>query len=121
MMLKEFYSVEQFEKEGDSYSAVILLNENHSIFEGHFPQNPVMPGVCMMQIVMDIVENTFEKQLFMQQVSNVKFMSLINPFDSNSIRLDFTVNELDSTFKVKSSITHKGVTAFKMNSSYLEK
>ena len=120
-MLKEFYNVEQFEKEDNSYSAVILLNENHSIFEGHFPNNPVMPGVCMMQIVKDIVENTFEKQLFMQQVSNVKFMSLINPFESNSITLNFTVNESDSMLKVKSSITHKGITAFKMNSSYLEK
>lgn len=52
MLLKDFYKIISLENTVDSkYKAVISINEQHDVFKGHFPGNPIMPGVCMMQII----------------------------------------------------------------------
>ena len=52
MLLKDFYKILSVESIGGSqHIATVLINENHVIFKGHFPDNPIMPGVCMMQII----------------------------------------------------------------------
>ena len=88
MLLKDFYKVISLENPiGSKYIATIIVNENHDVFKGHFPENPIMPGVCMMQIIKELSEQITESSLFMQTLTNVKFMALINPFISSELFL----------------------------------
>jgi len=51
MLIPNLYSVIKVDKIDDSnYKIQIELDSTHAIFQGHFPANPIMPGVCMMQI-----------------------------------------------------------------------
>lgn len=120
-MLKDFYYVKQLQTVENTHTVTVQLNEKHAIFDGHFPDNPIMPGVCMIQIVKNLVEEITQQQWSMAQVSNVKFMALINPFVSNVLDITISIQDLKEELKVKSSITHQGTPAFKMNSSYLLK
>lgn len=46
MLLNDFYKLkEQTESNGD-WSFKVELNPNHSIYTGHFPNQPIVPGVC---------------------------------------------------------------------------
>jgi len=57
MLLHDFYKIISLEKTAESkYLAMILINEEHEVFQGHFPGNPIMPGVCMMQIIKELTE-----------------------------------------------------------------
>lgn len=52
MLLQDFYTLEQLTETGaNKHEATIDINPAHEVFKGHFPDNPVMPGVCMMQII----------------------------------------------------------------------
>ena len=120
MLLKDFYKVQSLDKTADQkYLAVILINEKHEIFKGHFPGNPIMPGVCMMQIIKELTEKITESSLIMQSLSNVKFMALINPevTPELQIELDITVND-DQTIKVKNTTTFNETVALKLGSVY---
>ena len=33
------------------YSVSLRLESSHDIFKGHFPGNPVLPGVCQVEMV----------------------------------------------------------------------
>lgn len=120
MILKDFYKIISLTKNDDhKYVVIILVNENHNVFEGHFPGNPIMPGVCMMQIIKELTEQITERSLFMQSLSNVKFMALINPFVTPELKLelDITVTE-DDLIKVKNTTFFGETTALKLSSVY---
>ena|SRR6187551_1786056 len=120
MLLKDFYKIISLENTADSkYKAVILINEEHDVFKGHFPGNPIMPGVCMMQIIKELTEQITDSSLFMQSLANVKFMALINPFQTPELLLELDVATTeDNLVKVK-NVSYFGETvALKLSSVY---
>ena len=120
MLLKDFYNVILLENPmGSKYIATIIVNENHEVFKGHFPGNPIMPGVCMMQIIKEISEQITECSLFMQTLTNVKFMALINPFVSNKLLLELEINITEEGLvKVKNTTYFNETVALKLSSVY---
>ena len=57
-MLKDFYTLNTLQQiAANTYLCTLTLNAEHPIFKGHFPNNPVTPGVCMMQIVKNLTAN----------------------------------------------------------------
>ena len=62
MLQNNFYTLSsRNDNEKDTISATVLIDKNHPIFKGHFPEKPVLPGVCLMQIIKDILEDKIEQ------------------------------------------------------------
>jgi len=120
MLLKDFYKIISLENTADSkYLVTLLINEKHEVFRGHFPENPIMPGVCMMQIIKELTEQITESSLFMQSLSNVKFMALINPFNTPELRLELDVTTTaENLVKVKNITYFDETLALKLSSVY---
>lgn len=122
MLIQNFYQTIVLQETANlSYNAQIHLNAAHPIFKGHFPDNPVMPGICMIQIIKELTESVLKQELFMEQVSNVKFMALINPEKCAEITINFQVDPTSEKVKVKSNIEYQGTIALKMSSTYIAK
>jgi 3-hydroxyacyl-[acyl-carrier-protein] dehydratase len=120
MVLKDFYKILSEEKTSDSkHNVTILVNEKHEILKGHFPGNPIMPGVCMIQIIKELTEKITQKTLMIQTLSNVKFMALINPENNPELRLelDITITE-DDLVKVKNTTYFNDTIALKLSNVY---
>ncbi|MGO1244067.1 MAG: hypothetical protein ACTJHT_01470 [Sphingobacterium sp.] len=120
MFLKDFYTVENIRAlSAESYQVQIRLNPHHDIFHGHFPNNPVTPGVCMIQIIKDLSETLTGQQLFLAKSSNVKFMAIINPFENPVLDLTLSV-QLDQpgTVRVKNVTTFEQTVALKLTNVY---
>ena len=120
MVLKDFYKVISEEKTTDSkYVITILVNEKHEVFKGHFPGNPIMPGVCMIQIIKELTEKITQSTLMIQTLSNVKFMALINPEATPELRLelDIVITE-DDLVKVKNTTYFNNTVALKLSNVY---
>ncbi|WP_426274476.1 3-hydroxyacyl-ACP dehydratase [Chryseobacterium sp. S-02] len=118
-ILTGFYTLESYEQaENGSFTANISLNKDHDIFKGHFPGNPVTPGVCMMQIVKELTEEFTGKKLFLKSASNVKFMAIINPFETPDLTLQLDINEGEEEIKVKNTTSFGETIALKMSVNY---
>ncbi|CAM3590716.1 3-hydroxyacyl-ACP dehydratase [Flavobacterium chungbukense] len=120
MILKDFYKVLSEEKVSDSkYNVTILVNEKHDVFKGHFPGNPIMPGVCMIQIIKELTEKFTNESLLIQTLTNVKFMALINPEATPELRLelDIVITE-DNLVKVKNTTYFNDTTALKLSTVF---
>jgi len=120
MVLKDFYKILSEEQVSDSkYNITILVNEKHEVFKGHFPGNPIMPGVCMIQIIKELTESITKSSLMIQSLANVKFMALINPEVTPELRLelDVTITE-DDLVKVKNTTYFNDTTALKLSTVY---
>ena len=120
MLLKDFYTIISLDKkDGNKYEAVLTINEKHEVFNGHFPGNPIMPGVCMMQIIKELAEKVTQQTLMMQSLTNVKFMALINPEVTPELKLELDIVETEEgTVKVKNTTTFHETVALKLSSTY---
>lgn len=88
MLQGNFFTITDIKIEGESIKAVLEINPAHEIFNGHFPQTPVVPGVCMMQMVKEVMENVVEKETKLVRADHMKFLSVINPNETKIIQLD---------------------------------
>lgn len=119
MLIPNLYTVRKTEKIDDSNLKVqIELNPNHAIFKGHFPNNPIMPGVCMIQIIKELTESFTSKNLFMSKVSNVKFLVTINPFTHPILDLELNVVQENDEVKIKNSSFIESISALKFSAVY---
>ncbi|WP_264558323.1 3-hydroxyacyl-ACP dehydratase [Flavobacterium sp. N2270] len=122
MLLKDFYKVVQIEKISETkYNSIIELNKDHDVFKGHFPGNPVTPGVCMMQIIKELAQEIVGSSLVMTSSSNVKFMAIINPEINATLRLELEfVGDISTDLKVKNTTYFDETVALKLTNTYIK-
>lgn len=110
MVLKgDFYKVKEKSAAENKISAVIELNAAHEIYKGHFPQQPIVPGVLQVHILKELLEEQSGKKLFMHGGDNIKFTGMIIPEQSPVINIEMNYqlkeNELIADAKLFSGET----------------
>jgi 3-hydroxyacyl-[acyl-carrier-protein] dehydratase len=98
MLQNKLYTIDSFElsEAKDKISAQILLNSEHAIFGGHFPGNPILPGVCTVQIIKELLEKTMEKEIQLTRASNIKYLGFINPVITHEIQFDLLIKNTET-------------------------
>jgi len=86
MLLNDFFTITNKESSATEIWAELVINADHKIFEGHFPNQPVVPGVCMMQIVKEILEHVIGKATQLAEAVDMKFLAIIDPQQNNLIQ-----------------------------------
>lgn len=114
MLQGNFFTIGSIAQEDNAAKAVIEINPAHEIFIGHFPGTPVVPGVCMMQIVKEIVEDILSKDIRLIKAEHIKFLSVINPKQTSSVQFDlkYTITDGRDIISI-ASLYNEGVVYFK--------
>lgn len=93
-LLKDFYQTTHEESTGDhSLGATLELNASHPIFGGHFPGQPIVPGVCMVQMVKEALEKRLGRPARLTASRNIKFLHVINPLQHGTVALHLDFRE----------------------------
>ena len=71
----------------------IILNPDHLIYKAHFPGQPVTPGVCILQMLQELLSVEMGKQLFIKNIKNAKFISMMSPVADSRVSVLFTLVE----------------------------
>jgi 3-hydroxyacyl-[acyl-carrier-protein] dehydratase len=97
-MLKDnFYTIKESKAgEENKFSSVIELNVNHAIYKGHFPEMPVVPGVCQVQIIKELLEDKLGKELLMLSGDNIKFTGMIIPTQNSIVNVEMSYIEKEN-------------------------
>ena len=85
MLLNDFFTISDKVTSATEIWAELFINADHKIFEGHFPNQPVVPGVCMMQMIKEILEDVLGKETNLVTAAELKFLAVINPQENNLI------------------------------------
>lgn len=100
MDLKDFYKATNTLKEGNTIHSTINLNAEHPIYKGHFPENPVVPGIMQIEIIKDILKQELDTALLLQKVSSIKYLNLITP-EISDLQFELSIKPLEKLYKVK--------------------
>jgi 3-hydroxyacyl-[acyl-carrier-protein] dehydratase len=130
MLLNHLYTIDHF---GPS-TATLRLNAAHPIFTGHFPDNPILPGACQLQMIREMLSGIKGKDYRLQKAKTIKFITPIDPRQSETIRLDLKygeekpseekhaeekyAEEPNTTLQVSATLTAGEAVCLKLNATY---
>lgn len=118
-LLNDFYSILNSENVENGISVLVKINKAHEIFKGHFPNHPVTPGVCTMQIIKELSENHFGENLMLKTARNVKFMAIINPEENEDVHFDLSFeNQESNEISIKATVSIETNPALKFGGVY---
>lgn len=118
MLLNDFFHIRSSQNEQQTLSATLQINTDHAIFNGHFPGQPVVPGVCMMQMIKEILEKEVQKKLRLKTADHLKFLSIIDPRVHNEIQAEIKSETGSEGIKVTASLFSADVVFFKCKSLF---
>lgn len=116
MLLNDFYHITSIQQQSDAISCSVAFNAAHAIFNGHFPNHPVVPGVCMLEIIKELLQQQVGEKLTLRQAGNVKFLQLITPGAAPVFNISWKHSEAGYT--VNATINNGTTALFKMNGAY---
>ena len=88
---------------------IVSLNGNHPVYEGHFPGEPVCPGVCSMQMVKECAAQMCGKKLTFIYLKQYRLLSVMTPQKNPKIIVGIQLTEEEKEekkiYKIKASAT----------------
>lgn len=94
MILKnQLYQIEHSQEDEGTKQFTIRLLKECPIYRAHFPGQPITPGVCIVQIAQELLEQIVGQTLEISEVKNVKFLHVLSPIDNPVADIVFTTIE----------------------------
>ena len=103
--MSKLYSFNNFQTTANTFQVEVRFDPSHPVFAGHFPGQPVVPGVFLVEILASSVTEIIGKQLIIKEASNLKFLQVINPEVHGSVLLDGSIVIVsDGNYRVDATI-----------------
>ena len=114
MLLNSFYTLIHLNRDTNGLQATLQIDAGHDIFKGHFPNQPVVPGVCMIQIVKELMEQATGTPLVFRNGHQVKFLQLLVP-GAGPVQVQISWQQEDGAYNTQADFKKEAATVFKLN------
>ncbi|MDD4848790.1 MAG: hydroxymyristoyl-ACP dehydratase [Bacteroidales bacterium] len=104
MLLNHYFYIDQQSGNVDETLFHVSLNPNHAVYQGHFPNNPIAPGVCNIQMLKECLEKLLHCPLFLCQVKQCRFLSVITPLQQQQLQIKMQVQQSEMTAKMSATV-----------------
>lgn len=127
MLLKdEYYTL--IDSQIDSLTGIFTLaiNPDSKIFKGHFPGNPISPGVCGVELIREcasmvvvpqppkgVLDNVVHQlqSLRIKKISKCRFLAVIRPQDNKNLRISISLTPIGDS---SNSLSPTGADAYQL-------
>lgn len=86
----------------DQDSVLLKMLDGHPVYQGHFPGNPITPGVLTLHMIRECVSQETGRQLHYSTVKSCRFVALIRPGDM--LRLHRQITDNGESLAIKASL-----------------
>lgn len=120
LLQSNFYSIISLTRTEQDLNAEICINPEHKIFEGHFPDQPVVPGVCMIQIIKELTEHILNSSVRLQTAVQVKFLQLLIPAKEETVKVQIALKpgNTDQHYVVNASLLQNEKAIMKLSARF---
>ena len=119
MLKGKLYTITESTLVDQKINAQILLNKEHEIFRGHFPEIPILPGVCTLQIISDLLSDHLSCGLRLVKGDNIKFTAPVNPNTDSQLNVEITIlNREQGSVIATCEVSTQSMSVFKMKGTF---
>lgn len=97
-LLNNLYTISERETTFLPVRYDVSLQEKSLIYQAHFMVSP-SPGVCIIQIAKELLEDYAQKRYQIKTIKNVKFLNVISPVTTPHVTYVFEKIVIDETSK----------------------
>ncbi len=89
------YQVDTLTSKEGEVRAALIVDKDSPALKGHFPGQPILPGMYLLQMVKQVFSRVLERPIFMPRAKEMKFIKLIScSSDANiEIVISYSFNE----------------------------
>lgn len=113
ILLDHFYKIDSLKKEETGISARVTFDVSHPIFRGHFPDMPIVPGVCQTQMLSEVLSQALDADLQLKSAASIKFLSVVDPTKNPTLDLIITFTKHDDAYNVSAQFKWEETIFFK--------
>ena len=97
----------------NSFYKIISSAENHytvallpdcDVYRGHFPDEPISPGVCSVQMVKELMERQLGKSLMLTDIKQARFTTLITPVQHHTLDINLELTPADNSYTYRATV-----------------
>jgi 3-hydroxyacyl-[acyl-carrier-protein] dehydratase len=70
-----------------THSSSFIVAAGHPAIPGHFPGNPIVPGVMIVDLVLDAAEDWLGRRLHVTELPQAKFVAPLRPGERADVTL----------------------------------
>ncbi len=111
-MQTDGYSLDNLQVAGNRIQAQVTVDSQSPWFQGHFPGNPVLPGVAQLIVVSQLIRYVHGNNIFIAGIRNVRFKRIVRPDTSLRVMIETSrKDECRYTFRIEcdQELAGKGV------------
>lgn len=95
--LNDLYIIKSTHSESvNKLTVQIEINAGHALFQGHFPGNPILPGVATIQILKELLSEHLGCNISLARAATIKYLSFVNPEKNSLIYFDIELKDLEN-------------------------
>lgn len=130
MLLKDnLYTIVSQENPEGIPAFRIRINPEWPIYQAHFPGHPVTPGVCIVQMVQELLQvhldsnlgqNQPKRRLQLWKAKNVKYLAIVSPEEVTHLTVAFPKIEPqpDGSLKVQAQVLNSDTLCTKLSATF---
>ena len=118
-LINDFFTILDSSADQALFVSTIKINPSHIIFKGHFPGHPVTPGIVLLQIIHELLENHLDKKLKLLAMQHCKFLKILNPVETNQVDIKIEYEIKGDLLYIKAMGENGNDIFFKFNSIYM--
>lgn len=73
----------------NKFSATWSVSPELPYFEGHFPENPILPAIALLDLSTELLKLVLKKSIKLKSSSSAKFLEQVKPHDVLAVELIF--------------------------------
>ena len=105
MLIKDYYTIKNVGKQEDGATLFhVSLRADSAVYQGHFPGQPVSPGVCNIQLIKECAEQVVGKPLLMNNLHQCRLTTLVTPLDHREVEVRLFLEEKEPGYKLKATL-----------------
>ncbi|SEP77151.1 hotdog family protein [Neolewinella agarilytica] len=117
--IDSLFKVIKQENEPEGGEFKLQLNASHSIYKGHFPDNPITPGVCSLEIMTQLAAAHYDGFERPKKIDSIKYLGFVNPLLNPEVEVVLKIKKTgEGIWRVRGMLCADGKPAVKMVASY---
>ena len=99
------------------FSAQFAFSSNFIGFKGHFPDKPILPGVCQIQCILVLLSKALKKNIILSSIKKIRFLNTVLPEETILLSgfAELQGENLEAKFQITKKYEGKDVAISRLN------